>query len=58
MQAEQFANEITRHLDICAPMCRIVREVSVNEVWGGAHVTTTEAFLVEHFISHPHIVKL
>ena len=27
MQAEQFANEITRHLDISAPECRIVRQV-------------------------------
>ena len=27
MQAEQFANELTRHLDICAPECRIVRQV-------------------------------
>ncbi|GIM08174.1 hypothetical protein Vretimale_12277 [Volvox reticuliferus] len=26
MQAEQFANELTRHLDICAPDCRIVRQ--------------------------------
>ena len=27
MQAEQFANELTRHLGICAPSCRIVRQV-------------------------------
>eukprot|EP00803_Ostreobium_quekettii_P002330 evm.model.scf_303EXC.1 EVM.evm.TU.scf_303EXC.1 scf_303EXC:1395-14605(+) len=26
MQAEHFANELTRHLDISAPMCRIVRK--------------------------------
>lgn len=28
MQAEQFANELTRHLGIAAPDCRIVRQVS------------------------------
>lgn len=27
MQAEQFANELTRHLGIAAPDCRIVRQV-------------------------------
>lgn len=27
LQAEQFANELTRHLDIAAPDCRIVRQV-------------------------------
>lgn len=27
VQAEQFANELTRHLDIAAPDCRIVRQV-------------------------------
>jgi hypothetical protein len=26
-QAEQFANELTRYLDVCAPDCRIVRQV-------------------------------
>ena len=25
-QSEQFANELTRHLDICAPNCRILRQ--------------------------------
>lgn len=25
-QSEQFANELTRHLDICAPTCRILRQ--------------------------------
>jgi hypothetical protein len=29
MQAEQFANELTRHLGIPAPDCRIIRQV-----WG------------------------
>ena len=28
MQAEQFANELTRHLGIAAPDCRIIRQVS------------------------------
>lgn len=27
LQAEQFANELTRHLGIAAPDCRIVRQV-------------------------------
>ena len=26
-QSEQFANELTRHLGICAPECRILRKV-------------------------------
>lgn len=26
-QSEQFANELTRHLGICAPACRILRKV-------------------------------
>ena len=26
-QSEQFANELTRHLGICAPTCRILRKV-------------------------------
>lgn len=26
MQGEQFANELTRHLDICAPDCRVLRQ--------------------------------
>ena len=26
-QSEQFANELTRHLGICAPDCRILRKV-------------------------------
>lgn len=26
-QSEQFANELTRHLGICAPACRILRRV-------------------------------
>ncbi|KAG1666974.1 hypothetical protein FOA52_004257 [Chlamydomonas sp. UWO 241] len=30
MQAEQFANELTRHLDICAPECRIVRQAGTT----------------------------
>lgn len=30
MQAEQFANELTRYLDICAPECRILRQVSTG----------------------------
>ena len=25
-QSEQFANELTRHLGICAPACRILRQ--------------------------------
>jgi len=25
-QSEQFANELTRHLDICAPNCRMLRQ--------------------------------
>lgn len=25
-QSEQFANELTRHLGVCAPNCRILRE--------------------------------
>ena len=25
-QSEQFANELTRHLDICAPTCRMLRQ--------------------------------
>ena len=25
-QSEQFANELTRHLGICAPCCRILRQ--------------------------------
>jgi hypothetical protein len=29
-QAEQFANELTRYLDICAPDCRIVRQARCN----------------------------
>ncbi|KXZ56110.1 hypothetical protein GPECTOR_2g992 [Gonium pectorale] len=34
MQAEQFANELTRHLDICAPDCRIVRQAGASsEEW-------------------------
>lgn len=37
VQSEQFANELTRHLDICAPTCRILRQqvsVSVLEDFG------------------------
>jgi hypothetical protein len=30
LQAEQFANELTRHLGIAAPDCRIVRQVRQN----------------------------
>lgn len=30
MQAEQFANELTRHLGIAAPDCRIVRQVGLR----------------------------
>ena len=26
-QSEQFANELTRHLGVCAPDCRILRKV-------------------------------
>ncbi|GMH39416.1 hypothetical protein BSKO_07314 [Bryopsis sp. KO-2023] len=34
MQAEQFANELTRHLDISAPKCRLVRkEGDTAEEW-------------------------
>ena len=29
-QSEQFANELTRHLGICAPNCRILRKVVRN----------------------------
>ena len=31
-QSEQFANELTRHLGICAPDCRILRKV----VWAAS----------------------
>jgi hypothetical protein len=31
LQAEQFANELTRHLGIAAPDCRIVRQVGSAE---------------------------
>lgn len=33
MQAEQFANELTRHLGIAAPDCRIVRQVGRLQAW-------------------------
>eukprot|EP00879_Flechtneria_rotunda_P030333 GHRR01032956.1.p1 GENE.GHRR01032956.1~~GHRR01032956.1.p1 ORF type:complete len:525 (+),score=237.23 GHRR01032956.1:2495-4069(+) len=37
MQAEQFANELTRHLGIAAPDCRIVRQVGATaEEWTAA----------------------
>ena len=26
IQSEQFANELTRHLGVCAPACRILRK--------------------------------
>lgn len=29
-QSEQFANELTRHLDICAPNCRMLRQKVVT----------------------------
>ena len=36
-QSEQFANELTRHLDICAPNCRILRQkVSMGMRWAAA----------------------
>eukprot|EP00878_Enallax_costatus_P023837 GHUV01025391.1.p2 GENE.GHUV01025391.1~~GHUV01025391.1.p2 ORF type:complete len:441 (+),score=177.36 GHUV01025391.1:570-1892(+) len=39
MQAEQFANELTRHLGIAAPDCRIVRQVgSTADEWNAASV--------------------
>lgn len=50
MQAEQFANELTRHLGIAAPDCRIVRQVRhatatfqfdimSNTLWVGQYAT-------------------
>ena len=32
-QSEQFANELTRHLDICAPNCRILRQKVSSAVY-------------------------
>lgn len=29
-QSEQFANELTRHLGVCAPNCRILREMVIT----------------------------
>jgi hypothetical protein len=40
LQAEQFANELTRHLGIAAPDCRIVRQVS-----------TPDLFLAQQFVT-------
>ncbi|KAK9816445.1 hypothetical protein WJX72_000348 [[Myrmecia] bisecta] len=34
-QSEQFANELTRHLGICAPACRILRQQG-NDEWKAA----------------------
>ncbi|DBA96975.1 TPA: hypothetical protein ACH3X1_001299 [Trebouxia sp. C0004] len=37
-QSEQFANELTRHLDICAPNCRILRQKgSTASEWKECH---------------------
>lgn len=42
-QSEQFANELTRHLGICAPSCRILRQQassSLLEGWSGGTKTS------------------
>ncbi|EIE20699.1 hypothetical protein COCSUDRAFT_57268 [Coccomyxa subellipsoidea C-169] len=37
-QSEQFANELTQHLGICAPACRILRRMGATaEEWKEAH---------------------
>jgi hypothetical protein len=40
-QSEQFANELTRHLGICAPACRILRRVvgeSLSSFFAGSRI--------------------
>ena len=66
-QSEQFANELTRHLGVCAPNCRILRETvssfhenSPKELpsW---HLTSctaiTQTLCLRHLASHAIEVK-
>ena len=39
-QSEQFANELTRHLDICAPNCRILRQKVCLHLSSDCYVAT------------------
>ena len=46
-QSEQFANELTRHLDICAPTCRILRQKVHTKP---CHLREAQSLHASHFL--------
>jgi len=54
-QSEQFANELTRHLDICAPNCRILRQKVRLMPMTAANEANSIAPLFFKYVSSPRV---